>query len=128
MAAVASSSKLKSNSEYNMRALGLPTSVQHMKCANRATAREDLQRAHRLHIMKVENMKPSIDMRPPATYPHVQNNAKRMQMEAERNSSIERENKILLGKMYSIMNAEPAYKTEGKVSVTSLNMTVRKQE
>ena len=40
----------------------------------------------------------------------------------------ERENKILLGKMYSIMNAEPAYKTDAKVSVTSLNMTVRKQE
>jgi len=33
------------------------------------------------------------------------------QMEAERNLAIERENKILLGKMYSIMNAEPAYKT-----------------
>ena len=32
-------------------------------------------------------------------------------MEAERNLAIERENKILLGKMYSIMNAEPAYKT-----------------
>ena len=55
-------------------------------------------------------------------------NAKRMQMEAERNASIERENKILLGKMYSIMNAEPAYKTDTQVSVTSLNMTVRKQE
>ena len=40
----------------------------------------------------------------------------------------ERENKILLGKMYSIMNAEPAYKTDVKVSVASLNMTVRKQE
>merc|ERR1719238_1621006 len=26
------------------------------------------------------------------------------------------------------MNAEPAYKTDAKVSVTSLNMTVRKQE
>ena len=51
-----------------------------------------------------------------------------MQMEAERNSAIERENKILLGKMYSIMNSEPAYKTDYKASVTSLNMTVRKQE
>merc|ERR1719231_908544 len=74
-------------------------------------------------------MKPSIDMKVPIScgYAHVQYNAKRMQMEAERNLAIERENKILLGKMYSIMNAEPAYKTH-KVSVTSLNMTVRKQE
>merc|ERR1719326_468128 len=66
-------------------------------------------------------------MKPPQQYPHVQYNAKRMQMEAERNLAIERENKILLGKMYSIMNAEPAYKTH-KVTVTSLNMTLRKQE
>ena len=77
-------------------------------------------------------------------------------MEAERNLAIERENKILLGKMYSIMNAEPAYKTHkarptqtmftfmcapsmfarlcslpcslSQVTVTSLNMNVRKQE
>merc|ERR1719231_896770 len=74
-------------------------------------------------------MKPSIDMKVPIScgYAHVQYNAKRMQMEAERNLAIERENKILLGKMYSIMNAEPAYKTH-KVTVTSLNMTLRKQE
>merc|ERR1712185_235515 len=67
-------------------------------------------------------------MKAPKAYPHVKLNAKRMQMEAERNSMIERENKILLGKMYSIMNAEPEYKTSPKVNVSSLNMTVRKQE
>jgi hypothetical protein len=55
-------------------------------------------------------------------------NAKRMQMEAERNSNIERENKILLGKMYNIMNSEPAYQTNPIASLSSLNMTVRKQE
>ena len=32
---------------------------------------------------------------------------------------------VVTGKMYSIMNAEPAYKTDSKVSVTSLNMTVK---
>ena len=106
----------------------MPTSTQHMKVANKATALRELQRSHRQHIKKLENMKPGIDMKPPQTYPHVRENAKRAQMEAERNSSIERENKILLGKMYSIMNAEPAYKMDNKVSVTSLNMTVRKQE
>jgi len=99
-----------------------------MKCANRATALKDLQYRQKVHLIKLENMKCTIDMTPPVQYPHVQFNAKRMQMEAERNASIERENKILLGKMYSIMNAEPAYKTDTQVSVTSLNMTVRKQE
>ena len=74
-------------------------------------------------------MKPGIDMRPPKEYPHVSFNAKRMQMEAERNSAIERENKILLGKMYSIMNSESEeFKDQPMKSATSLNMTVRKQE
>ena len=83
------------------------------------------------HVMKVQNMKPSIDMKTPisASFKHLQYNSKRMQMEAERNADIERENKILLGKMYTIMNAEPAYKSDlTSSSVQSLNMTVRKQE
>jgi hypothetical protein len=75
-------------------------------------------------------MKPSIDMRLPtcANMKHLQVNAKRIMVEAERNASIDRENKILLGKMYTIMNAEPAYVADNSWSVTSLNMIVRKQE
>jgi len=99
-----------------------------MRVANKATALRELQRSQKMHVLKIETMKASIDMAAPKAYPHVQTNAKRVQMEAERNSAIERENKILLGKMYTIMNSEPAYKTDSKVSVTSLNMTVRKQE
>ena len=120
--------ELTSKSKLNASSASMPTSTHHMKCANRATALRDLQYRQRVHLVKLDNMKCTIDMTPPHQYPHVQFNAKRMQMEAERNSAIERENKILLGKMYSIMNAEPAYKTDTQVSVTSLNMTVRKQE
>jgi|EP00326_Haptolina_ericina_P026029 hypothetical protein len=105
-----------------------PMSTQHMRASNKATALRALHRSHEMHVIKLENMKASIDMKQPKVYPHVQYNAKRMQMEAERNSAIERENKILLGKMYTIMNSEPAYKTEDRPAVTSLNMTVRKQE
>ena len=104
---------------------GMPTSIHHVKCSNRATALKDLQRRQMVHLIKLENMKPTIDMKPPQSYPHVQArlevlctnrhertvsahfisrlvpcvaqfNAKRMQMEAERNSAIERENKILV--------------------------------
>jgi len=123
----AKSQKQESNSPLTSR-LGLPTSTQHMRVSNKATALRELQRSQKMHLIKLENMKPEIDMKKPKSYPHVQYNAKRMQMEAERNSAIERENKILLGKMYTIMNAEPAYKTAPPTSVTSLNMTVRKQE
>ena len=57
----------------------------------------------------------------------VQYNAKRMQMESERNMAIERENKILLTKMYQIMNAEPQYQLN-QIQGHSLNMQMRKQE
>ena len=114
----------------NPRSQSLPTSTQHLLVANKATALRELQRSHKMHLQKLDTMKPSIDMKAPEScgMVHLRQNAKRVQMEAERNASIERENKILLGKMYTIMNSEPAYKTDEKVSVTSLNMTVRKQE
>ena len=101
-----------------------------MKWASRAIALRDLQNSHKQHIAKLQKMKPSIDMRPPtcANMKHLQVNAKRIMVEAERNASIDRENKILLGKMYTIMNAEPAYVADNSWSVTSLNMIVRKQE
>ena len=116
--------------KVNMNSLKMPkeVSVAHMKVANKETARKDLQRMQRIHIEKITNMKPGIDMKPPATMNLLKYNAKRIQVEAERNATIERENKILLGKMYTIMNAEPAYKTQSLPSNTSLNMSIRKAE
>ena len=143
--AMNSRSQMSTGSPKKFRTYPLPTSTQHMKISNKATALRELQRGQLAHVDKLRKMKPGIDMRSPKQYPHVQYNAKRMQvaitpsrlpppppsaleacqerlslrptsllprqMEAERNLAIERENKILLGKMYSIMNAEPAYKT-----------------
>ena len=143
-----SRSQISTGSPKKFRTYPLPTSTQHMRVSNKATALRELQRSQLQHVDKLRKMKPSIDMCSPKQYPHVQYNAKRMQvecpllaadssppaptlcprslpgpsrsqtpahssrqMEAERNLAIERENKILLGKMYSIMNAEPAYKT-----------------
>lgn len=125
-----SPTKNKESTESLIARFGLPQSTSHIKSANKNTALRDLQRTQTLHYDKLSKMGPSIDMRKPKSmaYEHVKVNAKRQQVETERNADIERENKILLGKMYTIMNAEPAYKTDKGVSVTSLNMTVRKQE
>jgi len=106
----------------------LPTSTQHMRVSNKATALREMQTFHKIHMAKLDAMKPSIDMSSPKIYSHVAFNAKRMQMESERNSAIERENKILLGKMYSIMSADSKYNIPPAATVSSLNMTVRKQE
>ena len=95
--------------------------------SNKATALRELHRSQRMHMEKLRNMKPGIDMKRPEQPKFLQYNAKRVQMEKERNLTIERENKILLGKMYSIMNSEPAYKTTQHKTI-SLNMSIRKQE
>jgi hypothetical protein len=98
-----------------------------MRVSNKATALRELHRSQRMHMEKLRNMKPGIDMKRPEQPKFLQYNAKRVQMEKERNLTIERENKILLGKMYSIMNSEPAYKTTQHKTI-SLNMSIRKQE
>ena len=107
----ASSSQLRDTSPTRQRTYPMPMSVQHMRVSNKATALRELHRSQRMHMEKLRNMKPGIDMKRPEQPKFLQYNAKRVQMEKERNLTIERENKILLGKMYSIMNAEPAYKT-----------------
>ena len=124
----ASSSQLRDTSPTRQRTYPMPMSVQHMRVSNKATALRELHRSQRMHMEKLRNMKPGIDMKPPATMNLLKYNAKRIQVEAERNATIERENKILLGKMYTIMNAEPAYKTQSLPSNTSLNMSIRKAE
>ena len=77
----------------------LPTSVQHILCANKATAIKDLQKSHILHMRNLKNMKAAVDNKFVNHGEHLKNNGKRLQMEAERNATIERENKILLGKV-----------------------------
>ena len=123
----ASSSQLRDTSPTRQRTYPMPMSVQHMRVSNKATALRELHRSQRMHMEKLRNMKPGIDMKRPEQPKFLQYNAKRVQMEKERNLTIERENKILLGKMYSIMNSEPAYKTTQHKTI-SLNMSIRKQE
>ena len=54
------------------------------------------------HVQKLSSIKPSIDNKPPATYPHLQNKRKKMQLQEERLKAIERENGILLSKLSRI--------------------------
>ena len=108
-------------------------STQHMRVSNHATALRSLHQSHIQHRIRLENTKPSIDMRAPASshYRHVRSgcNAKKQQIEADRNYEIQRENRILIGKMYSIMSAPPAYQTgTPPPAVPSLNIGVRQRE
>ena len=75
-----SRSQMSTGSPKKFRTYPLPTSTQHMKISNKATALRELQRGQLAHVDKLRKMKPGIDMRSPKSYPHVQYNAKRMQV------------------------------------------------
>jgi len=60
-------------------------------------------------FLQVKNAKPMIDNKPPETYMHLHLKLKKLQMEEERQATVERDNRILLEKMAHIM------RTRGRV-------------
>ena len=62
-----------------------------------------------LCFMQVRSAKPMVDTRAPQTYVHMHLKLKKLQLEEERMSTIERDNRILLEKMSLIM------RTRGRV-------------
>jgi len=106
---------------------GMPKSVSHILCSSKGSAMRDLHHSHSKHVERLKNMKPMVDM---SLNPGFKmNNAKKEQEAAERNATIERENKLLLSKMYTIMNADNPYlNTKVEKGQKSLNMEKRRQE
>lgn len=76
--------------------------------------REVLQRK-KMHRDKMRAMPPTshtnargkLDHNPPKTFPHLDMKLKKRQMEEERYFQIEHDNRLLMAKMYSIMNQRP---------------------
>lgn len=92
-------------------------------CSDRVNTRN-----YNLHRQKLASMRSAVDNRAPPMYPHLYQKLKKAQLEEERCSEIERDNRTLVKRMTDIMqrggidNAPPAY------SVTSLNKVKRRQE
>ena len=78
--AAAAQMQASTTSPPRFRTYPLPTSTQHMRVSNKATALRELQKSQLMHVDKLRKMKPGIDMTSPKQYPHVQYNAKRMQV------------------------------------------------
>uniref|UniRef100_A0A8C2QBT5 CFAP97 domain containing 2 n=2 Tax=Cricetulus griseus TaxID=10029 RepID=A0A8C2QBT5_CRIGR len=70
-------------------------------------ANRDLQRAwektYQDHRKKVQNAQPLVDTHPPQTYGHLHLKLKKLKMEEERLSVIDRENILLLRRVASAM-------------------------
>jgi hypothetical protein len=81
---------------------------------NKLCYQRDVERKQLIHKNKLETMKSTaksnschqMDNNRPKRHKHLEQNAKRRQLEDEHYAKIERENRILIEKMYSIMNAK----------------------
>jgi hypothetical protein len=60
-------------------------------------------RNYEKHRERVSTMKPGIDMSPPKVFPHLYQKLKKAQLEEERCSRIERDNRTLVTRMHTIM-------------------------
>lgn len=60
-------------------------------------------KARDMHKKKLKNVKSTVDNKPPKTYMHLQLKLKKLQLEEERLATVERDNRLLLEKMSSIM-------------------------
>jgi len=81
---------------------------------NKLCYQRDVERKQLIHKKKLESMKSTaksnschqMDNNRPKRHRHLEQNAKKRQLEDEHYAKIERENRILIEKMYSIMNSK----------------------
>ncbi|CAB3992275.1 carboxypeptidase E-like [Paramuricea clavata] len=89
--------------------------------------RWDISR-YNAHRHKVNHSSPVIDNKPPETYIHLHLNLKKMQKEEERSALIDKENRLLLEKMSSIMRTRGSVDNRNSYLARSLNKTLRQRE
>jgi len=92
-------------------------------CADKLNAR-----SYTLHRQKLATVKADIDNRPPKMYPHLYQKLKKAQVEEERCSEIERDNRTLVHRMGDIMRRSGLDNGKPPTMLRSLNKVRRRQE
>lgn len=92
-------------------------------CADKWNAR-----AYNLHRQKLATVKPSVDNNPPQMYPHLYQKLKKAQLQEERCSEIERDNRTLVKRMASILQRGGLDNGQPPTMTKSLNKVRRRQE
>ena len=93
---------------------------------NKVLTKKWAENVQRIHMLKLKNMHARVNSGRPAEFYHLKIKAKREQMLEDRFTEIERENRILLEKMSSIMNKRQNKDLGNEVK--SLNTNARKVE
>ncbi|XP_023447876.1 uncharacterized protein CFAP97D2 isoform X1 [Dasypus novemcinctus] len=85
-------------------------------------------KAYQDHRKKVQNAKPVVDTQAPPTFSHLHLKLKKLKLEEERLSIIDRDNRLLLEKMSHIMRTKGQIDNRNDYKHKSLNRAKREQE
>lgn len=94
--------------------------------SNKILSKKWEENNHRIHSEKLKNIQPRIKSTKPPKFEHLKFKAKKEQLMEDRYTEIERENRILLEKMSSIVNKKKS--REQVMEHKSLNKYNRKEE
>eukprot|EP01010_Urceolus_cornutus_P003622 NODE_516_length_1584_cov_237.054723_g393_i0.p1 GENE.NODE_516_length_1584_cov_237.054723_g393_i0~~NODE_516_length_1584_cov_237.054723_g393_i0.p1 ORF type:complete len:305 (-),score=51.88 NODE_516_length_1584_cov_237.054723_g393_i0:638-1552(-) len=94
--------------------------------SNRICNEKWQERSYRLHRAQLYKVKTTIDTKPPHTYAHLYQRLKKAQLEDERCSIIERDNRTLVKRMSEVMTRNSS--SQNDVNYRSLNRGLRKRE
>lgn len=97
--------------------------VGNQRCIDRVHERE-----FRQHQQRLRSVKPSVDNSAPTVRPHLYQKLKKAQQEEDRCSEIERQNRILVRRMTTIMSRSGVDDKPPSSAPPSLNQVRRKQE
>eukprot|EP00743_Colponemidia_sp_Colp-15_P002494 GILK01002705.1.p1 GENE.GILK01002705.1~~GILK01002705.1.p1 ORF type:complete len:385 (+),score=31.91 GILK01002705.1:109-1155(+) len=80
------------------------------------------------HSKRMKSIKPSIDNKPPKEYSHLTANGKKALLKNLRNRDIQRENNVLLQKLFQLLKEGKERKGDQPFQLRTLNYTWRKRE
>eukprot|EP01062_Namystynia_karyoxenos_P001415 TRINITY_DN1048_c0_g1_i1.p2 TRINITY_DN1048_c0_g1~~TRINITY_DN1048_c0_g1_i1.p2 ORF type:complete len:206 (+),score=76.46 TRINITY_DN1048_c0_g1_i1:87-704(+) len=95
--------------------------------ASKVCSKRFQERCYAIHRQKLSTSRSAVDNRTPQMYPHLYQKLKKAQMEEERCSVIERDNRTLVKRMTEIMQ-RPGIDTHNRVTHCSLNREARRRE
>ncbi|XP_038051159.1 sperm axonemal maintenance protein CFAP97D1-like [Patiria miniata] len=99
-----------------------------LPCQSRILKARWDQKYYEEHLQKVRQAQPMVDTKAPTTYVHLHLKLKKLQLEEERLSVIERDNRILLEKMSEIMRTTGRVDHRNNYIHRSLNKEKRQRE
>nr|XP_006114600.1 uncharacterized protein CFAP97D1 [Pelodiscus sinensis] len=99
-----------------------------LPCGNKYLQQKWDKASYEDHKKRIQTAKPVVDTTPPLTYDHLHLKLKKLKLEKERLSIIERDNRLLLEKMSCIMRMKGRIDNKNYYQAKSLNREKRERE